>query len=451
MMDFVTVKGDEFFYRGNAIIFRGMGIGSWLNMEHFMMGMPGTDRMIRDAFAEEFGQEKAESFFADFAESFVGDDDFRYLKALGINFIRVPFNYRLFIDDANPGVLKEAGFRAFDRLFALCRKYEIFCMPDLHAVPGGQNPDWHSDNMTGVPQFWHFDVFQQQMVELWRAIAARYADEPYLMGYDLLNEPHLMPNKPGALQHFYERVTAAIREVDTHHVILLEGDFFAMDFSAISSIADPNTAITFHYYPTVWHPEMAASAADYPREEWRRNCEDGFVRMIATMRAFGRPLLCGEAGYEISGNDMDHVIAMTQDTLDIFEKHHVSWTLWSYKDARFMGLVFPQAETPWRRFADEIHRDWNHHREMNQGKDVVAAVADMFPGQVTDQTKYELQFRQRALLFVLQKEQILRPLLRQWGWDRMKELPASFTFSRCGVHRDYAEVLSQYAHAHMGG
>ncbi|MCI1978300.1 MAG: glycoside hydrolase family 5 protein [Bifidobacteriaceae bacterium] len=448
-MDFVTVEGDRFSYRGKPIVFRGLGIGSWLNMEHFMVGMPGTDTMIRAAFANVFDEEKATVFFDDFNEAFVGDDDFRYLKALGVNFIRVPFNYRLFIDDANPGQLKETGFRYFDRLFALCRKYEIFCMPDLHAVPGGQNPDWHSDNMTGVPQFWHFDVFQQQMVDLWRQIARRYADEPYLMGYDLLNEPYLMPSKPGALQHFYDRVTQAIRTVDTNHVILLEGDFFAMDFSAITHIDDANTAITFHYYPTVWHPEMAS--AQYPRDQWKQQCEDGFLKVMDSMRSFGRPLLCGEAGYEISGDDMDHVLAMTEDTLEIFEKHHVSWTLWSYKDAQFMGLAFPESGTPWMRFVDEVHHEWNHHREMDQGKDVVAMVADMFPGQAADQTKYELQFRQRALMFVLQKEQILEPLLRQWGWDRIKELPASFEFSRCSVHRRYAELVSTFTHRKMSG
>jgi aryl-phospho-beta-D-glucosidase BglC (GH1 family) len=455
IMDFVTVKGDEFTYRGKSITFRGLGIGSWLNMEHFMVGMPGTDHQIRDAFSETFGAQKSQRFFDDFVESFADEDDFKFLKSLGINFIRVPFNYRLFVDDESATAnsadlaqfktgLKEQGFRYFDRLFALCRKYEIFCMPDLHAAPGGQNPDWHSDNMTGVPQFWHFDVFQEQMVALWREIASRYADEPYLMGYDLLNEPYLMPSKPGALQNFYDRVTKAIREVDTNHVILLEGDFFAMDISAIDHIDDPNTAITFHYYPTVWHPQMAAK--DYPRDQWKRDCEDGFDTMIAKMRAFGRPLLCGEAGYEISGDEIGHVMNMTEDTVEIFEKNHVSWTLWSYKDAQFMGMVFPKSETDWMQFVDEIHHSWNHHREMDEGKDLVATMAHMFPGDADEQTKYELQFRQRSLMFVLQKEQILKPQLQRWGWDRVEKLPASFRFSRCAVHQEYADVISKFAH-----
>ena len=103
-------------------------------------------------------------------------------------------------------------------------------MPDLHAVPGGENPDWHSDNQTGIPQFWHFQVFQEQMIRLWKEFSRRYAEEEFILGYDLLNEPFLMPAKEGMLQNFYERVTEAIREVDKNHILFLEGDFFAMDF-----------------------------------------------------------------------------------------------------------------------------------------------------------------------------------------------------------------------------
>ena len=35
---------------------------------------------------------------------------------------------------------------------------------DLHSVPGGQNTDWHSDNITGQPLFWQYRCFQDQVV-----------------------------------------------------------------------------------------------------------------------------------------------------------------------------------------------------------------------------------------------------------------------------------------------
>ena len=46
----------------------------------------------------------------------------------------------------NPRVLKESGFKHLDRVIDTCAKYGIYTILDLHAVPGGQNTDWHSDN-----------------------------------------------------------------------------------------------------------------------------------------------------------------------------------------------------------------------------------------------------------------------------------------------------------------
>ena len=45
--EFVKVNGMEFTKAGKPILFRGMGIGSWLNMEHFMLGIPTPDNQIR--------------------------------------------------------------------------------------------------------------------------------------------------------------------------------------------------------------------------------------------------------------------------------------------------------------------------------------------------------------------------------------------------------------------
>ena len=55
-MDFVKVKGKEFYYKGKPILFSGLGVGSWLNMEHFMLGLPGTDTQIRKTFSQVLGK-----------------------------------------------------------------------------------------------------------------------------------------------------------------------------------------------------------------------------------------------------------------------------------------------------------------------------------------------------------------------------------------------------------
>lgn len=441
-MDFVRVNGREFYYKGQPIRFSGLGIGSWLNLEHFMLGIPTTEKQIKEAFEECFGKEKSNCFFRNFVTSFIGEEDFQFLKRIGINLIRVPFNYHWFLDDECPEVWREEGFQHFDRLLALCRKYEIFLMPDLHAVPGGENPDWHSDNQTGIPQFWHFQVFQEQMVKLWQEISRRYAEEEFILGYDLLNEPFLMSAKEEGLQRFYEKVTKAIREVDQNHILFLEGDCFAMDFSVIKEIKDQQTAITFHFYPTVWEKDLCD--LEYPRKERKKIFEDRFQHMISKMKKFERPLLCGEAGYDIVGQEFWHVMELIEDTLELFEHYQISWTLWCYKDAGFMGLVYPKKESAWMKFSDEIHKYWTHYGEMEIGKQLVEEMCKYFPGKVSETLKYKLQFRQRALLFELQKEQILKPQLCKWGWEKVKEMPDSFRIENCEYYRVYEELLKRF-------
>lgn len=441
-MAFVRRKGTQFVLDDKPILFAGIGIGSWLNMEHFMLGLPTTHKRIREACRECFGTEREQALWEDFVFSFCREEDFAFLHEMGINLIRVPFHYGLFLDD-DTAQIREEGFLYFDRLLSFCRKYEIYLLPDLHAVPGGQNPDWHSDNQTGIPQFWHFKVFQNQAVQIWQAIAKRYAEEEYLLGYDLLNEPYLMPAHPGRLQGFYEEVTKAVRQADNNHLIFLEGDFFAMDFRCLTEIPDGQTALTFHYYPSVWDPSL--SEPDYPREKRRERFEEGLKNMLLDMRRFGRPLLCGEAGYDIAGHRLSHVMEMVEDTLDVFIKYGISWTLWSYKDAQFMGLVYPKDETPWMRFASKIREKWTHYREMSTGERLVEETAKLFGRELSEEWKYRLQFRQRALLSEMQKELLLKPLLLEWGYDQVKELPSSLRFENCDYHKEYRGLLSEYA------
>jgi len=94
---------DRDFYRDDEkIILRGYGIGSWLNLEHFMLGIPGTDSQMRAAIANAYGEDKARQFWHKFYKSMVDKSDFEFLKSLGINAIRIPFNYRLFENDQKP-------------------------------------------------------------------------------------------------------------------------------------------------------------------------------------------------------------------------------------------------------------------------------------------------------------------------------------------------------------
>src|SRR5689334_14953014 len=108
---FIQVSGENLVLEGKKITLRGFGIGTWMNMEHFMTGMPGTDHQKKKLFSEIYGEEHAKEFFESYLSNFITEKDFIFLKQLGINTIRLAITYRHFEYDEHPGEYKEEGFK----------------------------------------------------------------------------------------------------------------------------------------------------------------------------------------------------------------------------------------------------------------------------------------------------------------------------------------------------
>ena len=88
-------------------------------MENFITGFPGHEEQHREAMLEVLGQEKYDFFFDKWLEYFFTESDAKYFSSLGLNCIRIPFNYRHFEDNMNPRILKESGFKHLDRVIDL--------------------------------------------------------------------------------------------------------------------------------------------------------------------------------------------------------------------------------------------------------------------------------------------------------------------------------------------
>ena len=438
-MKFLQVEGKHFTYNGEKIRLRGFGIGTWLNLEHFMIGIPTSEQMLKTAFEEVYGTEVRDQFFKNYYESFFKEADFKLLKECGVNYIRIPFNYRLFIDDNNTDEFKEEGFLYFDHLLSLCNKYEIFAMLDLHTSPGAQNPDWHSDNSYGVPLFWEYQALRRQVTQLWKAIASRYSEEPYLMGYDLLNEPAMA--KWPMLNEFYEETIAAIREVDQNHVIILEGDHFSMDFSGLKHFDDKQLALGFHYYPTVWYPDLLDPNMD--RTLRKQQIADGLDHLLNIRDQFNCPAFCGEFGYGIDCGEPEFTRNLLEDTLDLMEEREMDWVLWCYKDAHFMSMIAPKESSRWMIFAREIEAEWSQDVEKAQATAILDLIAKNYFSALTEAERYLLQFRLRANLYLLQKNHIIIPKLKLISKAEILEMSFDFSFDNCKVYSEFKDLMKK--------
>ncbi|WP_276352257.1 glycoside hydrolase family 5 protein [Cohnella caldifontis] len=258
------VNGD-----GEEIVLCGWGLGNWLLPEGYMWKSDGSARFdrprrIEAVIRELTGSAYTERFWERFRSDYVTREDIRRMAEQGYNSVRIPFNWRILMED-EPGIVwKEEGFRRIDRCLDWCEEFRLYAFLDLHGAPGGQTGHNIDDSVDDVPRLFTDEDSWNKGIALWRKLAERYKDRWIVGGYDLLNEPirppfagekgfdHLVPR----LVRFYEEAIAAIREIDGKHLLSIEGHHWATKTDIFHRKYDGNMVIHFHRYACL--PEIAS-------------------------------------------------------------------------------------------------------------------------------------------------------------------------------------------------
>jgi Cellulase (glycosyl hydrolase family 5) len=323
-------------------------------MENFITGYPGHERSIRAAMLEVLGQEKYKLFFDRWLYHFFTTEDAKFFQSLGLNCVRIPFNYRHFGDDMNPRVIKETGFKHLDRVIDLCAAEGIYTILDMHTLPGGQNPDWHSDNATNYAAFWDFKDHQDRTVWLWEQLAAHYRDNAWVAGYNPINEPCDL--KHVRLPAFYNRLEKAIRAIDPHHILWLNGNTFAAEWIGFGTVL-PNCVYLLHDYSMMGFP----TGSPYKGTgEQKRKLEEQFLCKSDFQRHHNAPMWNGNFGPVYVNPKWDaNADAINQDRynllgyqLGIYDKFQTPWTIWLYKDSGVQGMVHTSPKSTWNKLLE---------------------------------------------------------------------------------------------------
>ncbi|MBO7743685.1 cellulase family glycosylhydrolase [Paenibacillus sp. MWE-103] len=357
-MDFLKVEGRRIVDgRGREVRLRGFSFASWLNWENFILGMPGHETGVRQALVSVLGAERAEHFFTSFLNHFIQADDFRFIRSLGCNLVRIPFNYRHFESDEAPyGYLPE-GFAWLDQAVGWARDNGIYVILDMHAAQGGQNPNFHSDTITGHAAFWDHQSHRDRASALWREIARRYRDEPAIAGYDLLNEP--IPPHISQLNRFYLEAVRAIREVDERHIVFIEGDGYATRFDELDPPFDENAVYSMHYYSACGMGNTEYPGTDpHSGRYWDREAlKREYIERSAFMRKHGVPNWFGETSVTFPASvSQASRMRFLEDTLSIAEEQGDSWTFGIYKDLGKTGIVHVDPASEWVRRTAPVSR-----------------------------------------------------------------------------------------------
>lgn len=290
---------------GETVRLRGVNLGGWLVKEGYILHFPGTafdspseiDRVLVDLAGPVAGEQLLEEW----REQWITEADLREIRALGFNSVRLPLHHALLWDLA-AGHPRAEGFAFLDRVVDACERNRLWLFLDLHCAAGGQNAGNISDS-DGVARLYTDAANRDATVALWETIAARYRERGAVVGgYDLLNEP--VWSSGAEVNRFFERLARAVRAADPAHLIVLEGNTWASDFSIFGPPFADGLVYSFHKY-------------------WNANDEASIAPFVAYAARWNVPLWLGETGE----NDN----AWYRAALELVSRHGIGWCFWPWK------------------------------------------------------------------------------------------------------------------------
>ena len=326
--NFLRVQGHDIVdSNGEKFYIKGTNVGNWLNPEGYMFGFGrvNSPRMINEALCELVGPTEAQRFWQEFKDNYITEADFEFIASTGANTVRVPFHYKLFTNEDYMGLNDDnEGFRRLDNCVEWAGKNGLRLIFDMHDCPGGQTGD-NIDDSYGFPWLMTDTVSQNRFVDIWKRIAARYAGEDVVLGYELANEPvatywegEKRDSLNAALEPLYRCAVKAIREVDNNHIILLGGPQWNSYFGNFTDWNfDDNIMYTCHRYGGEPTAEAIKEYIDF--------------RDLT-----GLPMYMGEIGHNTD--------SWMSDFVDVMRANNIGYTFWPYKklgDSSMTGVAIP--------------------------------------------------------------------------------------------------------------
>lgn len=334
--------------KGENVLFRGIGLGGWMLQEGYMLRLEnnGQQHKIRERITRLVGEDKTNAFYEAWLSNHTTRKDIEAMKAWGFNSVRLPMHYALYTlpvdQEPVPGkhTWLEKGFAITDSLLQWCRDNQLWLILDLHAAPGGQGNDLNiSDRDDTRPSLWDLKDNRDKTVALWKELAKRYANEPMIAAYDVINEPNWGFEDPNDKNGIQEKgniplkellvdITKAIREVDTNHIIIIEGNGWGNNYNGMLPPWDKNMVLSFHKY-------------------WNYNNEEAILHILQMRDQYDIPVWLGETG--------ENSNVWFTEAIRLLEQNNIGWAWWPLKKT---GINNP-LEIPVSEAYQQLIQYWN--------------------------------------------------------------------------------------------
>ena len=300
-------------------------------MEGYILGGRNTpESQFKKAFVCVNGKKGLAELEEAFRDNFIQEADFANAAQMGVQVIRLPFHYKI-------------PLKYLERACTFAQKYNLKIILDLHAAPGAQNYDWHSDS-SGKALLWANQANQKKLFLLWEKLVARFKDEPAILGYDLLNEPVVYgENATKVITAFYKQLIKRIRAVDKTKILYLEGNIWAQQVDFLSELIAENIHISVHSYEPFDYTLNVTPGLKFPGTTPSGFWDEAAIKkQLEKYYAFAAKnktyIYVGEFGINWRGGNCGEE-KWLKTMIDCFNEFNFSWTYWTYKAVK--NSIFP--------------------------------------------------------------------------------------------------------------
>ncbi|WP_407404873.1 cellulase family glycosylhydrolase [Chryseobacterium sp.] len=357
--------------KGENVQLRGLGLGGWMLQEGYMLktgDFAGPQYQIKNKIAEVIGTEGMEKFYKAYLKNGITKDDIEFLSKAGFNSVRLPMHYNLYTLPIEKEPIKgkntwlKEGFKMTDELLQWCKENKMYLILDLHATPGGQGNDANiSDNDKNKPSLWDSEENKDKTIALWKKLAERYKDEPWIGGYDLINEPNINftgnnPNGTDEMQNtplwkLQKDITKAIREVDKKHIIFLEGNGWGNNYNGLGDLWDDNLALSFHKY-------------------WTTNNNESLKEILELRDKYNIPIWLGETG--------ENSNVWFTELIQLLDQNNIGYAFWPMKKIDNIAGITNVKITPGYQKLLDYWKTGQNKPSTKEATDILMEIADLY-------------------------------------------------------------------------
>lgn len=307
------------------------------------------------------------------------EDDFRWMRDWGFNWVRLPMDYRFWTDPQDLMKIEEKKVEPIDRAIRLGEKYKIHVNICLLRAPGEYILNGLDEKLSGIhitrerTSVYRDPRTLDAFVHQWAYFARRYKGiPPTQLSFDLVNEPDekTAPTVDRGRED-YARVAkaaiSAVRGIDPDRLIVTDG--YPIGTGPIPELFDTGIVQSAHNYlpgdltgyRDAWLRYPGSDKVPVPT--WPLKDEQGKIvsdkqtikKRLAPWGELAKhnvPIHFGEMGCG-RYTPPNVVYAWFRDSLDVLDGLRSGWALWNFRGP--FGILDTNR-------AGTQYKDWHGHR-----------------------------------------------------------------------------------------